>query len=93
MNMLKGDKQGVFMIPFATTSGISYGDRFLYDAAGQLWRWGGNSNNGSNCGLAYTNSNNVWSNSNTNIGARLTLFRNKNYKGVGSASYENTRPQ
>ena len=39
----------------------------------KLWLFGGNSNNGSNCGLAYANSNNVWSNSNSNISARLTL--------------------
>ena len=38
----------------------------------KLWLFGGNSNNGSKCGLAYANSNNVWSNSNSNISARLT---------------------
>ena len=37
-----------------------------------LWLWGGNSNNGSNCGLVYSNSNNVWTNSNANISARFT---------------------
>lgn len=74
MNMLKGDKQGVFMIPFGTTSGISYGDRYFYDAAGQLWRWGGYSSSGSNCGLAYTSSDDVWTYSSTNIGARLAYY-------------------
>nr|DAM56857.1 MAG TPA: hypothetical protein [Caudoviricetes sp.] len=39
---------------------------------GQLWIAGGNSNNGSNCGLGCSNSNNVWSNSNSNISARIT---------------------
>lgn len=39
----------------------------------KLWLFGGNSNNGANCGLAYANSNNVWSNSNANISARHTL--------------------
>lgn len=38
----------------------------------KLWLFGGNSNNGSKCGLAYANSNNVWSNANSNIAARLT---------------------
>lgn len=38
----------------------------------QLWLFGGNSNNGSQCGLAYANSNNAWSNANENIAARLT---------------------
>ena len=35
---------------------------------------GGNSNNGSSCGLTATNSNNGFSNSHANIGARLTIF-------------------
>ena len=35
--------------------------------------WGGNANNGANCGLAYANSNNAWSNSNANIGSRHTM--------------------
>ncbi len=38
----------------------------------KLWLFGGNSNNGANCGLAYANSNNAWSNSNANISARHT---------------------
>lgn len=37
----------------------------------ELLNVGGNANNGSQCGLSYTNSNNGFSNSNTNIGARL----------------------
>ena len=32
---------------------------------------GGNANNGANAGLAYVNSNNAVSNSNTNIGSRI----------------------
>ena len=43
----------------------------------KLWLFGGNSNNGSNCGLAYANSNNVWSNSNANYSARLTTLSKK----------------
>lgn len=43
----------------------------------KLWLFGGNSNNGSNCGLAYANSNNGWSNSNANISARHTLETKK----------------
>ena len=54
-----------------------------------LWLFGGNSNNGSNCGLAYANSNNAWSNANSNISARHTL--SKNYKSVSTASWEITR--
>lgn len=45
----------------------------------ELWMFGGNSNNGSNCGLAYANSNNAWSNSNANYSARLTtLYSSRN---------------
>ena len=43
----------------------------------KLWLFGGNSNNGANCGLAYANSNNAWSNSNSNISARLTTLDKK----------------
>jgi len=42
----------------------------------RLWLFGGNSNNGADCGLAAANSNNVWSNANANISARHTLKRN-----------------
>ena len=56
----------------------------------ELWMFGGNSNNGANCGLAYANSNNAWSNSNANISARLTTLR-KNLQGVSTASWEITR--
>lgn len=42
---------------------------------GELLLFGGNANNGSNCGLVYANSNNGWSNSNSNIGARTTSVR------------------
>jgi hypothetical protein len=35
---------------------------------------GGNADNGSQCGLAYVNSNNAFSNSNANIGARLKFY-------------------
>lgn len=38
-----------------------------------LLLWGGNANNGSNCGLVYSNSNNAWSNANSNIAARHTF--------------------
>lgn len=33
---------------------------------------GGNANNAANAGVAYSNTNNDWSNANANIGARLT---------------------
>lgn len=37
---------------------------------------GGNANNGSNCGLAYVNANNAFSNANDNWGARHTWIEN-----------------
>lgn len=40
--------------------------------------FGGNSNNASNCGLAYANSNNAWTNSNANYSARLTTLNGSN---------------
>ena len=41
---------------------------------------GSNANNGSQCGLSYANSNNGFSNSNTNIGARLKIYTGKNWR-------------
>lgn len=40
----------------------------------ELLNVGGNANNGAQCGLSYANSNNGFSNSNTNIGARLNIY-------------------
>ena len=58
----------------------------------KLWLFGGYAYNGANCGLAYANSNNAWSNSNANISARHTFNgREQNYKGVITASWESTR--
>lgn len=42
----------------------------------ELLNVGANANNGSQCGLAYANSNNAFSNSRTNIGARLKFLPN-----------------
>lgn len=45
--------------------------------------FGGNANNGANCGFVYSNSNNAPSNTNANIGSRLyfsILLNNKNIK-------------
>lgn len=39
----------------------------------ELLNVGGNANNGAQCGISYANSNNAFSNSNTNIGARLNI--------------------
>ena len=50
----------------------------------------GNANNGANAGLAYANSNNTPSNSNTNIGSHLCLkrifWRPKGQKDMGIAA-------
>lgn len=40
----------------------------------ELLNVGGNANNGSQCGLSYANSNNAFSDSRTNIGARLIFY-------------------
>lgn len=74
MNILSGSEQGLFMIPYAPLPGVSYGDGFWYAEAGQVWLWGGNSGNGSDCGLASSYSGSVWSISGSNIGSRLAYF-------------------
>ena len=38
-----------------------------------LWLWGGNSNNGSNCGLVCSGSSSVWSYSYADLSARLAV--------------------
>ncbi len=43
----------------------------------KLWLFGGNSNNGSNCGLAYAFSRNAWSSSSSTFSARLTTLDKK----------------
>nr|DAH96871.1 MAG TPA: hypothetical protein [Caudoviricetes sp.] len=40
----------------------------------ELLNVGGNADNRSQCGVAYSNSNNGFSNSRTNIGARLNYY-------------------
>lgn len=59
----------------------------------KLWMFGSDSNNGANCGLAYANSNNAWSESNANISARHTFLINtlSGAEDVSSASYESVR--
>ena len=39
----------------------------------KLWLFSSNSNTGANCGLAYANSYNAWSESDANISARHTF--------------------
>ena len=75
MNVISSENgQGTYMIPRESASGISYGDKFWYADAGQLWLSGGNSGDGSNCGLASAHSLHAWSDSNSNISARLAYY-------------------
>ena len=75
MNIVSStDGQGVYMIPKATTSGITYNDYYWYNASGQLWRFGGSSNGGANCGLASALSYAAWSLSDSSISARLAYY-------------------
>lgn len=75
MNIIASEQgQGCYMIPKASVSGISYGDKYFYVANGQLWRFGGASNAGSDCGLASANSSSDWSYSRSNFSARLAYY-------------------
>ena len=75
MNVISSENgQGTYMIPRESASGISYGDKFWYADAGQLWLFGGNSGDGSNGGLASAHSLHAWSDSNSNISARLAYY-------------------
>lgn len=75
MNMIASEQgQGCYMIPKGSVSGISYGDFYLYAANSQLWRFGGASHIGANCGLAAANSSSAWSYSTDNASARLAYY-------------------
>ena len=75
MNMIASEQgQGCYMIPNASVSGISYGDNYWYGANGQLWLFGGPSDYGSSCGLAYAISNADWSSSLSSFSARLAYY-------------------
>lgn len=79
MNIIENkDGQGCYMIPKENIAGISYGDYYSYDAAGQLWLFGGSSLNGAACGLATAPSGNAWSSSSSNISARLAFYGDVN---------------
>jgi hypothetical protein len=71
------------MLDAKAESGASFGAVKRKRLVGGGWRghklvlWGGNANNGSQCGLAYGNSNNAFSNSNANYGARHTLIHDR----------------
>ena len=75
MNVVTDKKnQGFYMIPKASGSGLNYNDYFWYNASGQLWIFGGNSYDGSPCGLASASSNAAWSRSYADISARLAFY-------------------
>ena len=75
MNIISNKEgQGCYMIPKESASGISYGDNFWYSDAGQLWMFGGNSGNGSYCGLAFAHSGHAWSDAPAYISARLAYY-------------------
>ena len=79
MNIIASEEgQGVYMIPKQSISGISYGDNYWYDANGQLWLFGGYSDNGSYCGLASALSYNAWSYSNSAVSVRLAYYGSVN---------------
>lgn len=79
MNIIASKEgQGVYMIPKQSLSGVSYGDNFWYDAAGQLWLFFGRSSNGAYCGLASAYSSLAWSYSSAYSSARLAYYGSLN---------------
>ena len=75
MNIISSkDGQGVYMIPKENISGISYSDYYYYNAEGQLWLFGGASDDASPCGLAFAKSNAAWTSSSSYHSARLAFY-------------------
>lgn len=58
----------------------------------ELLNVGGNANNRLQCGLSYANSNNGFSDSRTNIGARLIIYTDRERR-LDSLIYNYTVPQ
>lgn len=75
MNMIASEQgRGCYMIPKGSARSISYGDYYWYREDGQLWLFGGSSQNGAYCGLASAYSVDEWSNSNATFSARLAYY-------------------
>ena len=75
MNMIASEQgQGCYTIPKGSVRDISYGDYYWYNAAGQLWLFGGDSSYGANCGLASAGSHAAWPVSNAAVSARLAYY-------------------
>ena len=75
MNMIASEQgQGCYMIPKGSVRGISYGDCFRYNAAGQLWLFGGRSAGGADCGLAAANTHFAWTDMNSGLSTRLAYY-------------------
>ena len=75
MNMIASEQgQGCYMIPKASADGISYGDSYQYNSAGQMWQVGGCPVNGASCGLACAQSGNSWTDSHPAFSARLAYY-------------------
>lgn len=75
MNIISSEQgQGCYMIPKASAEGISYGDYYWYNSAGQMWLFGGYSDLGADCGLAYSRSTSAWTVSSAHISARLAYY-------------------
>ena len=62
------------MISKGSLDGVSYNEYYWYASGGQLWRFGGVSYDGSNCGLASASSNDGWSLSYSGLSARLAYY-------------------
>ena len=79
MNMISSEQgQGCYMIQKASADSISYGDYYWYGASGQLWLFGGGSDNGAACGLAYAHSDGAWANAHASFSARLAYYGSLN---------------
>lgn len=79
MNVISSEiGQGTYMIPRESASGISYGDSYDYQQSGQMWRFGGCAPKGSECGLAFSSSNSIWSHTDLSFSSRLAYYGDVN---------------
>ena len=73
-NLMWGENMDILLAARGGGSATGHGDYSLANKKGQVLIFGGDSDNGASCGLAFSASNDVWTKANPYIGARLAYY-------------------
>ena len=74
--IILGEHFDIFPKKIGGNSTSYWADYSWANTTGQLVLWGGKSNYGAYCGLAFADSRDDWSDSNASVGSRLAYFGN-----------------